>query len=285
MNDAIKNWTDIYHHTTTRRRKEINELLLSHNITTDDEDPILLMVLNRGFRYLFFNFLCSLDHHGISEVKQRILVIPTDRETEKEIDSVGGIMTFFPSFLGETLLNVIDASMPRLFALGAHRWAISLQIAFVTDLVELGYNVLLQDADVVWFGNAFEYLKQPRFDRLDLQMSVDDRRDFRGPFNSGCIWIKSGCKTKVFMETMMHLIGLVIVGRSDQLLWNMLIQENVFRQIHVETLSDRFFMGGYQIDVNRSSIQKGWILNTALLLHVSWTDDQWQKLEKLAMAE
>ena len=45
----------------------------------------------------------------------------------------------------------------------------------------MGYNVLLQDSDIIWIKNALNYLKQPRFDRLDIQMSVDGRMDFRGP--------------------------------------------------------------------------------------------------------
>lgn len=280
-NEEIKEWQTLYKTSERERREKLKQLLLTHNITSQDEEPIILMVINRGYLYLFYNFVCSLEYNKIEGIKERILVIPTDLETQKDIESQD-IMAYYPSWLGEKLLNRITPKMAASFALGAHRWVISLQAAFTNDLLEMGYNVLLQDSDIIWMKNAFKYLEQPRFDRLDIQMSVDGRMDFRGPGNSGFLFIKTGCKTKRLLNTMIKLIGLILVGRSDQILWNMLLDEDIFRQIHFELLDTSYFICGYQVNLQRG-IKGGKFPETSTIFHASWTTDQFDKIEKFYM--
>lgn len=282
-NKEVEMWQELYKNTKQTRRDDLKKLLESRNISPDDEDPIILMVINRGYLYLFYNFICSLTYNKIDGVKERILVIPTDKETQKDIEATG-IMSFYPSWLGERLLQRIDPKMAASFALGAHRWVISFQVAFLNDLLEMGYNVVLQDSDIIWIKNAFNYLKQPRFDRLDIQMTVDGRMDFRGPGNSGFLFIKTGCKTKRFLNTMIHLVGLIMVGRSDQILWNMLLDENIFRQLHFELLSTKYFICGFQVNLERG-IRGGKLPETSIIMHASWTTDQFDKVEKFYMTD
>merc|ERR1711994_1207273 len=72
--------------------------------------------------------------------------------------------------------------------------------------------------------------------------------DLGGPGSSAMVFIKSGCKTKRFMDTMVHLIGLVMMGEL-QTLWNALLDEDVFRQLHFETLDGSFFVDGEKTKV------------------------------------
>lgn len=110
-------------------------------------------------------------------------------------------------------------------------------------------------------------------------MTVDGRVDNRGPGNSGFLIIRSNCKTEVFMDTMVSLISLVLVGRSDQILWNILIDEKVFRQLHFETLTTQLFVAGAQVNLKyktkRSDLPKD-----HFMVHASWTTDQFDKVEK-----
>ena len=84
-NEEIKEWQTSYKATTKKRRDELKNLLLTHNIKPEDDEPIILMVINRGYLYLFYNFVCSLEYNQIEGIKERILVIPTDKETQKDI--------------------------------------------------------------------------------------------------------------------------------------------------------------------------------------------------------
>ena len=102
--EEIKEWQALYEKTKKSRREELKNLLSSHNIQPSDEEPIILMVINRGYLYLFYNFVCSLEYNKIEGVRERILVIPTDEETQKDI-SLTGIMSYYPSWLGENYYN------------------------------------------------------------------------------------------------------------------------------------------------------------------------------------
>ena len=141
-NEEIKEWQRLYKSSKHPRHRDLKQLLESHNIFPSDADPLILMVINRGYLFLFYNFLCSLQYNSVRGVKERILVIPTDTHTRDDI-AKHGIMTYYPSWLGEKFLKGIDPKMARSFALGAHRWIVSFQVAFVNDLLHLGYNVLV----------------------------------------------------------------------------------------------------------------------------------------------
>src|SRR5690606_15889092 len=112
----------------------------------------------------------------------------------------------------------------------------------LNDLIHLGYDVILQDMDVVWIKDPIvNFIMDIKSQNMDIQMSVDGRNDIRGPGNSGFVVIRSNCKTKIFVNTMINLLYIILVSRSDQILWNALLQEKVFRQLNFNTLStDQF---------------------------------------------
>ncbi|ETO19317.1 hypothetical protein RFI_17913, partial [Reticulomyxa filosa] len=163
---------------------------------------------------------------------------------------------------------------PR-FALGPHRWTVTLQILYARDLVELGYNVLVQDTDVVWLRDVRKYFSDSY---NDVEMSCDGRLDDVGPGNSGFIFVRSSCKTQVFMNTLVEYIGLVITGRSDQRHWNMFLREYDFRQLNFFLLPPDQFVSGYQWG-DHSPTHK--ISNTTFwVAHASWTTFHFEKINK-----
>ena len=110
-------------------------------------------------------------------------------------------------------------------------------------------------------------------------MTVDGRVDNRGPGNSGFLIIRSNCKTEIFMDTMVSLATLVLVGRSDQILWNILMDEKVFRQLHFETLPTTHFISGFQVNIKKGTKREN-LPKEHFLVHASWTTDQFDKVEK-----
>lgn len=115
-------------------------------------------------------------------------------------------------------------------------------------------------------------------------MTIDGRFDTRGPGNSGFFIMRSNCKTKMFMSTMISVIVLVIVGRSDQVLWNVLIDEKIFRQMHFEALPTKLFLGGPHVNIKPGKKQttRKDLPNDHILVHVCYTTDQFDKIMKLA---
>lgn len=115
-------------------------------------------------------------------------------------------------------------------------------------------------------------------------MSKDGRNDFRGPGNSGFIYIKSNCKTLLFMNAMIEMIGAVIVGRSDQILWNFMMKEEYFKNkigLKFDILDTNYFIGGYQVNLKKGTKRKDFKYeNDHYIVHASWTTDQFDKIEK-----
>lgn len=258
-------------------------MLHENKFFTKNDGPIIVITINDGYSFLFLNWVCSLDYHQLMAIKQRTIVIPTQKETIPLIEKAGFKMIFHPHWLG-AVIERIEPEMPKTFALGAHRWVVSLQIAAISDLVALGYDVITQDSDIVYVGNPLRYLMQPRFKYLDIQMMVDERNDRRGPGNSGYYIVRSNCKTKVLMQTMIQMIGAVLVARSDQILWNTLINEKMFRMIEFRTLSRDYFVGGNQINIKYGTKREDLPGNT-VMIHACWTTDQFDKIEKFYNVE
>eukprot|EP01083_Nonionella_stella_P074872 203227_1 len=278
MNSDTAPWLQQYKKTTEHRRLSLNRLLNKHKLYNKNDGPVIVITINHGYRFLFYNWVCSLDYNKIQNIKNRTIVIPTQKETIPLIQKAGFEMIWFPEWLGP-VLDRIDPAMPKTFALGAHRWVVALQVAAISDLIALGFDVITQDSDIIYVKNPLHYVMQPKFKHVDIQMMVDERHDRRGPGNSGYYIVRSNCKTKVFMQTMIKLIGAVLAARSDQILWNTMINEKMFRMINFETFSQQHFVGGNQINIKYGTKKEDLPLTT-LLIHACWTTDQFDKIEK-----
>merc|ERR1712154_301227 len=66
--------------------------------------------------------------------------------------------------------------------------------------------------------------------------------------------------------------------------WNMMLDETHFRQLHFQTLDTRYFVSGFQINLDRG-IKGGSLPETATIIHASWTTDQFDKVEKFYMTD
>ena len=158
-NKDAKPWIDTYYETINSRRVVLKEML---NKDINENRNILLMVINYGYSYLFLNWYCSmlnnLNKNDIQYYHSNALIVVTEEKTKKLLTEKTKFKhIYYPEWLGKNLKR-ITPDMPDRFALGSHRWCVALQIATINDLVHLGYNVLLQDSDIIWNGNPMEYL-------------------------------------------------------------------------------------------------------------------------------
>ena len=173
-NNDVVPFLDKYDQTIESRRNKLKSLLINNlnKLPNDDDEPIILMVFNYGYAYLFFNWVCSIENNNIDinqSIRKRTIIITTDIEAKTLVESKG-FVAYYPEWLGEFLLSKIDSKAAERFALGAHRWTVSIQIVTLTDLVQLGYTVILQDSDMIWNKNPVTYLTQPQMKLYDLQV-------------------------------------------------------------------------------------------------------------------
>ena len=83
---------------------------------------------------------------------------------------------------------------------------------------------------------------------------------------------------------MIKFIGTVIVGRSDQILWNFMMKEKYFQHnigLKFDILDTNYFVGGYQVNLKRKTSRKDFAHpKDHYIFHASWTTDQFDKIEK-----
>eukprot|EP01083_Nonionella_stella_P016422 45843_1 len=255
-----------------KRRNELRNIIRNKFQLENKQKPIILMTLNNGYIYLFLNWVCSLEAQGIADsVRKQTIIIVTDEKAEAMARKAG-----FEVATTDWVKDIdIEQEAAESYALGAHRWTVSLQIVYTFDLIHLGYDVIQQDVDVAWLADVRSYFH--RHIDFDIAMACDGRLDYIGPGNSGFIYVESNCKTKVFLDTLVFYIGLVIHARSDQVAWNMFLTSYDFRQIVYKMLPPDMFVGG---DSFGNADRKPKVSDHVLFLHASWTFDHAEKVTK-----
>jgi hypothetical protein len=119
----------------------------------------------------------------------------------------------------------------------------TLIIVLTADLVRAGYDVLMQDADVVWRADVVRLLETDvRLSVLDMAFQTDVRFDAQGPANTGVILVRSNRKTRLMMDAMANSASMVYHIHDDQKLWNVFLRHYWFRQLHWECLTSKYVM-------------------------------------------
>ena len=66
------------------RQRSITTLLnVNHIEKGHDHNPVILMVFNYGFSYLFLNWVCSLDSNQISYLRRNTLIVVSDYKSKE----------------------------------------------------------------------------------------------------------------------------------------------------------------------------------------------------------
>ena len=275
LNSMIDSWQTQFTRKINERRQEISSKLGNTN-------TVILMVFNHGYSLFFYNFLCSLQKlDKFDDLKQRLFIVVTDKKSKDMLsNSFEWLMIYYPSWLGNKILSSITNENSIKFGSGAFKQTVALQIMIMSDLINSGYNVLLCDTDIVFNKNPLPYLLSlVRKHDTDIQLISDYKCDTT--INSGFIFMISNCKTRIFMDTMVKYVGLTFIdklGIDDQILWNLLINDQHFRQINVAILDPNKFVNGNQVNLMHQNNNNDY--SNFLVFHASWTYDIYDKIEK-----
>ena len=273
-------WKEQFERTASQRSARLSSML-SERLGVGAKGTVILMVFNRGYSWMFFNFVCGLEQRAIdtAQLKRRLLIVVTDAQSERVL-SAHGFMTYrprFTSFIDEGAMNFGD---------GGFEETVTLQMLLAVDVLQLGFDALLQDVDVVWNRDPLRFLqRQSAVRNIDIQMAFSGRSDAHGPGNTGFMFIRSNCKTRVLGEAMRALALTTLSGGiDDQTLWNALIHEKAFRQIQLHILDAKRFINGHRLNLRRElgrfardDIDAN---DEHFVFHASWTWDQFDKIEK-----
>jgi len=227
------------------------------------------------------NFACSARARGFD--LKNVLVFPSDLET-KELAEGMGLMTFYE--------EKMMASVPKVEA-NVYGDSIFTSVMFAKVLCvqlvnELGYDLLFQDADVVWYKNPLDYFHDESLAKFDIYFQDDGSRQERyAPYsaNSGFYFVRSNDKTRHLFRHFLYSGDLIDAWSShQQVLIALLSEHSSVMGLSVKVFSKVMeeFPGGLQYHRKKELMKK--IMNgdsKAYIFHMSWTKNKDDKLKFL----
>jgi Nucleotide-diphospho-sugar transferase len=142
---------------TLERLKPIAE----HVATASQGKAIVVMVCNFGQSELLLNFICSATARGLD--LSSVLLFATDNDT-----------SLLAKSFGITVFDVYDAfgTMPtgaaKVYGDRTFKDMMMSKVYCVHLVNALGYDVLFQDVDVVWYRNPIDFFHSPQSGNFDF---------------------------------------------------------------------------------------------------------------------
>ncbi len=188
---------------------------------------IIVMTLNDGEMDMLVNFACSCHHHGINT--SNVVVFAASKNIIDSISALGFTAIYDKEFASVSSMASAQYLDPIFVDMMWYK-AFSVWI-----LLKMGYNVLFQDVDLVWFREPFSYMNSEkrymiRNTKIDGYFSDDGQRGLRyAPFyaNSGFYYLKTNSRTEYLAWLTLSAYDSVKVTGSHQ---------NVFIAKLIETL-------------------------------------------------
>ena len=241
--------------------------------------PVVVMTCNRGQSELLMNFACSSRARGFD--LQNVIVFPTDMET-KELAEGMGLATFYE----ETLM----ASMPKEEAVeyGDQIFAdiMFAKVLCVQLVNELGYDLLFQDVDMVWFKSPLDFFQDESLPKFDMYFQDDGNRQLRfAPYsaNSGFYFVRSNPKTMHLFRHFLYSGDLINAWYSHQAVLIQLLAEHsslTGLTVKIYPKEAEEFPGGLQFHQKKEVMKDIMSGNSkAYIFHMSWTNNKKDKLK------
>jgi len=261
-------------------------------------DDVVVMVVNDGEADLFFNFACSLSAYGLRHIMRRVLVFSGSAELVPLIKVTGAMAVSHESF-GKVSRGASYGYLDSIFVDMMWYKAFSVYL-----LLRLGYNVLFQDVDLVWFRDPFEYFKRHTRPTKEHQPSAhvnssnhlgispypeaffsdDGQRTLRyTPFyaNSGFYYLLASARTEHFAWSVVTAFDILQATGSHQNVFTMRLLEGLdLTRIHPKLLPLREFATGVMFHHNKTfmtGIQAG--TEHPYNFHMCWTANKADKLK------
>ena len=244
-------------------------------------NTIIVMMCNFGQVELLLNFVCSAKRRGLDT--SSVVVFATDQETATILNNLGGPTVVY--------LKNTFAGMPtkaaKAYGNNDYSQMMLAKIYCVHLPVLLGYDVLFQDVDVVWYRNPLDFFHNTsRKDAsFDLYFQDDGNRVVYQTYsaNTGFYYVRNNRRTIHFFNSLLMMGGDVLSRRSHQMVLQSLLQEqaSLFAlKIKVYSRDEDLFPGGYTYRRDRDYMKK-FVKREVhpIIFHMSWTASKVDKLK------
>lgn len=276
--------------------------------TTDgDNNTVIVMVCNAGQSELLLNFLCSARHRAIDDLR-RVLVFATDRVAYEILVSMESPVRVF---YDETIFDddIMPQEAARRYADPIFMKMMLAKVFCVHMTMMLGYDVLFQDVDMIWYKSPLEYFRAiERREReeggggeshrpyhYDAYFQDDgNHAPYYAPYsaNTGFYFLRNNERTMAFVNGLLMQGDAIMSTRSHQIAVTFLLQEmSSLHGLTVKVWNARTtdeFPGGHAFH-RRRSFMKDLLSddgdegnNKAVqpyLFHMSWTASSVNKVK------
>jgi hypothetical protein len=243
------------------------------------QDTVIVLTCNLGQSELLLNFACSARARGLD--LKSVVVFPTDIET-KELAEGMGLATFYE----EKLMASIPKEEAARYGDRVFSDVMFAKVLCVQLVNELGYDLLFQDVDVVWYKPPLDFFLDKSMPVFDVYFQDDGSRQERyAPYsaNSGFYFVRSNAKTRHLFKQLLYSSDLISAWRSHQsVLIALLAEHSSVMGLTVKIFSKEMeeLPGGLQFHRKKDTMKK--ILSgksKAFIFHMSWTENKDDKLE------
>eukprot|EP00557_Chaetoceros_sp_GSL56_P007231 CAMPEP_0176488264 /NCGR_PEP_ID=MMETSP0200_2-20121128/6610_1 /TAXON_ID=947934 /ORGANISM="Chaetoceros sp., Strain GSL56" /LENGTH=537 /DNA_ID=CAMNT_0017885223 /DNA_START=206 /DNA_END=1816 /DNA_ORIENTATION=- len=238
------------------------------------KNTIIVMTCNMGQSELLMNFVCNAKAKGLDV--SNVLVFPTDQET-KDLAEGLGLTTFYD----EKNFGKLPKGEAKHYGDRAFVAMMFAKVVCVQMINYLGYDVLFQDVDVVWYKNPLDFFHDPENELhgFDMYFQDDGAHSVRySPYsaNSGFYYIRSNAETKYFLVSLLYAGDMIITSKSHQQALIQVLAEHASQfgtRVKILSRDMNEFPGGWHYNSKAKkdfmkSIAKGDIV--PYIFHMSW---------------
>eukprot|EP00934_Nitzschia_sp_Nitz4_P002166 Nitzschia sp. Nitz4//scaffold111_size72815//50782//52795//NITZ4_005796-RA/size72815-augustus-gene-0.15-mRNA-1//1//CDS//3329533198//2166//frame0 len=238
---------------------------------------VVVQVCNYGQLELFANFMCSSKARGLDTSK--ILMFATDEETYELSKQLG-----IPAYYSEAIFGRMPKGAARGYGDRTFTKMMMAKVYCVHMVLSLGYNVLFQDVDVVWYRDPLPYLESPQFKEWDLMFQDDGARSHRyAPYspNTGFYFVRYSAETIFLFDMLLRSVDNIARMASHQAALTVLLNHHAtWRGLRVKVWKKgdtNPFPGGVEYHRNHD-LMKRIIQRKAepqpYIFHMSWTTNK-----------
>lgn len=208
-----------------------------------------------------------------------VLVVASDEQSRAAATAVGLAAVHSAAF-GDMPERAARAYGDSIFS--SMMWMKTICVWLV---VRLGYDVLFQDADIVWFRDPWPYLEQHHAQHDTVWMDDAARSERFGPYytNSGFYLIRNNARGLQFTQELLFHTDEIIAAKSHQAVVSSLLSDAHSRfGLSVAMLESDMFTSGAYFHY-RMNWMRDALLNNRLpyVFHMCWTSNKEEKMRFL----
>lgn len=242
------------------------------------KNTIVVLTCNFGQSELLLNFICNARAHHLD--LSHVLVYVTDVETY-ELVSAMNVAVFYDRRNTENM----PKAAARRYADKNFRAMMMAKVFCVQLVLALGYDVLFQDVDVVWYRDPIDYFEQDTSD-FDLFFQDDGNHAiYYAPYsaNTGFYFVRNNQRTQHFFNTFLLSGDLILSTKSHQVPLIALLGEHASLygiRVKIFPRTSDEFPGGHAFN-RRKDFMKELFAGTVhpYVFHMSWTLNKDNKIK------